>query len=265
MSKIWDATDGISSVVSDYGDKLNGGITTVGNTLTSIKDYVAKISNASDKPSDTSTDYDFNPVQYSQKEQVSDFINRHKQEATRERDYYKALNQYIYDATGGYVLSKTDEAALANLLNVNVYSDLTGDAGRVDLERILAALKLTGFSEGGTIGKAIKQSGESGFILARTGEEVLSLEKIDKLKETLKLVNPTPNIKPFEPFNIPVRTQNIGNNIDSVQMEINLPNVTNYEEFKSNLIKDRQFEKVIQTMTLGNALGGNTLNKYRIR
>ena len=265
MSKIWDATDGISSVVSDYGDKLSGGITTVGNTLTSIKDYVAKISNASDKPSDTSTDYDFNPVQYSQKEQVSDFINRHKQEATRERDYYKALNQYIYDATGGYVLSKTDEAALANLLNVNVYSDLTGDAGRVDLERILAALKLTGFSEGGTIGKAIRQSGESGFILARTGEEVLSLEKIDKLKETLKLVNPTPNIKPFEPFNIPVRTQNIGNNIDSVQMEINLPNVTNYEEFKSNLIKDRQFEKVIQTMTFGNALGGNTLNKYRIR
>ena len=91
------------------------------------------------------------------------------------------------------------------------------------------------------------------------------LSKIDKLKETLKLVNPTPNIKPFEPFNIPVRTQNIGNNIDSVQMEINLPNVTNYEEFKSNLIKDRQFEKVIQTMTFGNALGGNTLNKYRIR
>lgn len=272
MTKIWNTADGISNVVSDYGDKLSNGITTVGSTLTSIKDYVEKISNASEKPSDINTDdKSFNPVQYSQKQQVSSFIDSHKQEATRERDYYKALNQYIYDATGGYVLSKTDEAALADLLNVNIYSDLTGDAGRIDLERILAALKLTGYAKGGVISSisdAIRLNGDSVLVSANPGERILTAEQNENwekwTKELPNLVNLTDVIKPN--VNIPETiNRNVGNNIEKIEMEINLPGVTNYEEFKSNLIRDRQFEKAVQTMTLDRALGGNSLNKYKIR
>ena len=128
-------------------------------------------------------------------------------------------------------------------------------------------MKKHGFKSGGTIGSAINKSGEDGFVLARTGEEVLSLEKIKELGKSFQMINPVlNNLKTMIPDSQLVTRQNFGgNNIDKVQMEINLPNVTNYEEFKSELVKDKQFEKVVQSMTLGNALGKNSLSKYKIR
>lgn len=126
-------------------------------------------------------------------------------------------------------------------------------------------MKKHGFRHGGTIGKAISSSGEDGFVLARTGEEILSLEKINALKDTFVKIEPlidTVRAKVDLP-NIP-RSEGVSQNFDNVNVDINLPNVKNYDEFKSELIKDRHFEKVIQSMTLGNALGRNSLNKFRI-
>ena len=164
-------------------------------------------------------------------------------------------------------MSKAEEIELAKMLNVKLTTkDLTGDKGKKDIDNILKALKKIGFAKGGTIGKAVKQSGEDGFILARTGEEVLSLEKIKELGKSFQMINPVlNNVKTMIPDSQIVQRQNFGgNNIDKVQMEINLPNVTNYEEFKSELVKDKQFEKVVQSMTFGNALGKNSLSKYKI-
>lgn len=130
---------------------------------------------------------------------------------------------------------------------------------------MISEMKKHGFSHGGTIGKAINSSGEDGFVLARTGEEILSLEKINALKDTFVKIEPlidTVRAKVDIP-NIP-RSEGVSQNFDNVNVDINLPNVKNYDEFKSELIKDRHFEKVIQSMTLGNALGRNSLNKFRI-
>lgn len=273
MTKIWNSTDGVTGVVREYGQSFNDNLTSVGSTLTEIKGYVEKISNTpiqsdSDKDaaesgigSDTGKDDSFSMDQILKNIKATTFIESNSVKPKNDPKSYSPLNQYIYEKTGK-VLPENKQGELASILGI---TGIGTDTSATDRAKILKALKDARFSKGGTIGKTIKSMGENGVILARTGEEVLSLEKIDKLKETLKLVNPTPNFKAFEPLNAPVRTQNVGNNIDKVEIEINLPNVTNYEEFKSNLIKDRQFEKVIQTMTLGNALGGNTLNKYRIR
>lgn len=54
------------------------------------------------------------------------------------------------------------------------------------------------------------------------------------------------------------------NRIDHVNVDINLPNVRNYDEFKTALIRDRQFERTVQEMTLGNALGKNSYSKFRV-
>ena len=35
--------------------------------------------------------------------------------------------------------------------------------------------------------------------------------------------------------------------------------------FVQEIKQDKQFEKVVQSMTLGNALGKNSLSKYKIR
>ena len=194
------------------------------------------------------------------------FIEKNKLKPSQKKEYYASLNRYLYDKVGG-VLSKSNEMKLAEMLGVKLTTkDLTGEKGKKDIDNILKALKKVGFAEGGTIGKTIKRSGEDGFILARTGEEVLSLEKIQKLGQSFQMMNPViDNVKALVKTTPFVPRQNVGgNNIDKVQMEINLPNVTNYDDFKSELIKDKQIEKFVQNVTFGNALGKNSLNKYRI-
>ena len=47
------------------------------------------------------------------------------------------------------------------------------------------------------------------------------------------------------------------------QIEITLPNVNDYASFKYELQNDIKFEKFIQEITLGQAMGNNTLNKRK--
>lgn len=68
---------------------------------------------------------------------------------------------------------------------------------------------------------------------------------------------PLPNVKPSS---IP---NNVTSNVDTI--EISLPNVTNYTEFKTQLMNDRGFKSYVSEATLGVALGHNELavNKYK--
>ena len=65
--------------------------------------------------------------------------------------------------------------------------------------------------------------------------------------------------------NIPDMVLKNGNQTinNDVRMDITLPNVTNYDEFVTQLKADSKFEKFVQSITFGNALGKNTLNKRR--
>ena len=254
MKNIWNGANGISSIVTTYGNGFDTKLTTVNETLLSIKDYVADISDNANSDGD----YGNTP----ENDAIS-FINKNKKEATHKRSEYGVLNQYIYDKTGGYALTKANEKKLADILGVKTSStNLTG----TDLKNILAALKKTGFSTGGTIGKAIRTSGEDGFILARTGEEVLSLEKIKELGKSFQMMNPViNNVKSMIPNSQIVPRQNVGGNtVGDVTMNIQLEGIKDYEQFKSDLMKDKQIEKFVQTVTFGNALGKNSLSKYKI-
>ena len=146
-------------------------------------------------------------------------------------------------------------------------TEVTGKAGKKELKKILAAVKEAGYSKGGTIGKAIKGMGEDGIILARSGEEILSLEKIKELGKSFQMMNPVlNNIKTMIPNNQIVPRQNVGGSDVNINIsDLSLPNVTNYEDFLSEMFKDRRVEKYVQTVTFGNALGKNSLSKYRIR
>lgn len=57
--------------------------------------------------------------------------------------------------------------------------------------------------------------------------------------------------------------QNISQSMGDVQFVFNLPNVTNYDQFKSQLVADKQFQSALQEMTLGAAMGRNSLSKYK--
>lgn len=59
--------------------------------------------------------------------------------------------------------------------------------------------------------------------------------------------------------------KNIGGNTfdNDISLQITLPNVTNYEQFKNAMQHDKSFEKMIQTMTVGKLSNDNMFKKYK--
>lgn len=51
--------------------------------------------------------------------------------------------------------------------------------------------------------------------------------------------------------------------VHDINMTFELPNVKSADDFINELQHSSRFEKIVQSMTLGNSLGGNSLNKYR--
>lgn len=62
---------------------------------------------------------------------------------------------------------------------------------------------------------------------------------------------------------IPVANSISGNSYDNdFEMNINLPNVMNYEQFKYAMQHDKNFEKMVRAMTVDKLFGGSSLKKF---
>lgn len=144
---------------------------------------------------------------------------------------------------------------------------------------MIQQMKAHGFSQGGAIGGLIKASGEDGFILARSGEEVLSHKKLRDLKELLspeKLQRFRENILASTPvplslqlpdYQRPAPVPNHLANTFSVDIgDINMYGVNDPKEFaaqlKSAICNNRSVHSLLQDVTLGEALGQNSLTKF---
>lgn len=151
---------------------------------------------------------------------------------------------------------------------VNYWNAIHGDHKKTKKDKLSSAEKKdlmnwfkAFYSDGGTIGKAIKMSGEDGMILAKTGEEVLSIEKVKELQKALALLQPIHG-ELNQIHNIPTRTLN-DNSVGDVSIVFNMPNVSNYEDFAKKLKSDTNMQKYIQQITIGEALGQNSLLKRK--
>ena len=129
------------------------------------------------------------PSNSSKKKKVVDFIKANASKASKKRSEYAALNQYIYDKTGGKILSTKEEVSLAKLLGVSVKSDLSGKSDR---DNILKALKkLTAnskFANGGILGDLVKVSGEDGLFIGSKGESVLTKEQTQAMLKLAPMI-----------------------------------------------------------------------------
>ena len=131
------------------------------------------------------------------------------------------------------------------------------DARVKEYEEELKRLQRGAYAKGGLIGNAIKKTGEDGIILARSGEEVLSIEKVKQMQEIFKLMKPLTNIKP--------NSEIMGNTtVNGMNITFDLPNVTSYEDFVNKAQRDPKFEKLVQSVTIGTSLGKSKLSKYSI-
>lgn len=127
------------------------------------------------------------------------------------------------------------------------------------LEKQLADLQKGAYAKGGVIGNAIKKTGEDGIILARSGEEVLSLERVKQMQGIFKMMQPLTALDSNA-------ISDIGNNttVNGMSVSFALPNVTSYEDFVNKAKSDPAFEKLVQNMTIGTALGKSKLSKYSL-
>ena len=125
------------------------------------------------------------------------------------------------------------------------------------IEKQINQLKNAKYAKGGTIGNAIKKTGEDGIILARSGEEVLSLERVKQMQEIFKMMQPLTNMGSNSMFSS-------GTTVNGMNVSFDLPNVANYEDFVRQAKSDPTFEKLVQSMTIGASLGKSKLSKYSI-
>lgn len=134
---------------------------------------------------------------------ISNFIDKNKKKASQKKSYYLQTNQYIYERTGGYVLSKESELELAKLLGMNTKGITAKNITKEFRNSILERLKNSGFTSGGYIDASmIKQTGEDGLALVRHGEAILTQKQAKQ-------------------FNL------LTNNLESLNKIVNLPNLDN--------------------------------------
>ena len=196
-------------------------------------------------------------------------VSRHKRvtDAVDHSDT-KHSNKKAKKGTLEYFLYHTYGAGNTNTDLINYWNAIHGDHKKKVKDKLSSAEKKdlmawfkAFYSDGGTIGKAIKMSGEDGMILAKTGEEVLSIEKVKELQKALALLQPIHG-ELNQIHNIPTRTLN-DNSVGDVSIVFNMPNVSSYEDFAKKLKSDTNMQKYIQQITIGEALGQNSLLKKK--
>ena len=282
MNNIWASGGAAQSVVAQYGSDFSSKLTTTNDTLAGIKASVDAMLKASDVKADTNINStkESNVVNKTPATSVTPSTNTNS-------TTNKNTSSSSKSSWGSWFIKKVFTGNKSRL-NINTsivdrlkYRDFDSSASaRAKYYKamggsgtytgsskqntwMLSQMKSHGYSKGGTIGGLINKSGEDGFILARTGEEVLSLEKISAMKDVFEAMNPIANMLKTMPTY--THLNGIGGNTitNDIDMSIVLEGINNADEFITALKTDKKFEKFIQQITIGNAMGRNTLSKNR--
>ena len=262
---------------------VGGGITTLNQTLNLIKEDVSKMLKANDGEADKNINdtKESDPTSYTPDTSSSQPSNPPadppKKESEKESNDTKWGSWFIKkDFTGNdklnYNTSIVDRLKWKDFdwsasARAKYYKAMGGSGNYTGSKKqnvwMLQQMKANGFAKGGTIGNLISKTGEDGFVLARTGEEILSLEKISAMKDVFESMNPIVKMLQTMPVYTPYNGMS-GNVItNDIEMNITLEGINNADEFIHALKTDKKFEKFVQQITIGNAMGRNTLSKNR--
>ncbi len=206
------------------------------------------------------------------------YISANAKKAAKKRNEYGAVNQAIYDNKSnaykgkGKILSANGLKGLAKELDIK-YDNAT-KTGK--LYKKLKSIKFPGFSKGGIvtvddITKQVHANGDDGIASLQNGEMVIPAEAAPALQNFINNIPELNRIlRPLLQMPDDIHMDTLGNNnyANIVNIDnISLPNVTNYEEFKSQMFhdmqKDNKFEKMIQDMSTNRIAGVGRLTKNR--
>lgn len=283
LSSIWTTDGGVKDVVSMYGNTISGQMTTVATILQSIKDAIAAMVTESDEVAEDDID-DSTPKEPENPAPLEPPVTPEdpKPEDPKPDEPSKEWGHWFIPKKNQVPDSKLQKnsSIVDRLKSLDYDSSMSARAkyykamggsgkytGSSSQNRwMLQEMKSHGFAKGGTIGSLIKSTGEDGFVLARTGEEILSLDKIKELGFTFEKMKPivdTMKCLPNVQSNVLNRNMDINVNVGDIQMY----GVNDPEQFaiqlKGAINNNSSVRKMLNDVTLGEALGHNTLTRYR--
>ena len=206
-----------------------------------------------------------------QKEKAFNYLAEHLDATTLSVDQLASdVNKALFKKYSGLILDNNELTELANILGVDgngLYSKLKSigipgfKKGSAHIPNDMLAVldeddntELHFDADKGVLRKV----GEGDKIF--TNEMAENLWKLSQANPELLMT-----ANRFTPVNTPnFANKTVASNQSVVINELTLPNVTNYEEFRSDLIKDAKFEKAVQSMTIDRIAGKSTsMSKFK--
>lgn len=284
----------ISNLVSSFENTFNNNFTTLQAAINDIKSYVYSMTDAGkqkveEESSSSSVIPSILPSISRDPNTSSSFLDRKSDASSYARDGVANVGDAVTFASGKYHEDSWGNGKSGSqMLGGTVYitkiapnSPYPYHIGRINKygEENLGWVKLDqlkGYRVGSKRisedqlawtqenGSEIIYRARDGALLTpvNQGDMVFTNEMSQRLWEMSKGNMPALNVGAN--YKIP---ENLSNNIRTVNNEnsinITLPNVKNYDEFKSGLQKDKSFIGFMQEATLGQALGKNSLNRNK--
>lgn len=171
------------------------------------------------------------------------------------------LKKYNLFRSDGYSMSEAGAAAIMNQLGYSRPEQQTR-------EYMVRYMKQIGFSNGGiaqTLQEVPGINGDDGWVTLKKGEGILTPEQTP---EFLKLVHNLDTLNPAVDLvkNLPQKafaaapSHTLSQSTGDIHIDMNFPNVTNYEEFRRQMQSDPKIEKMFKSMIWDKG----DLSKYKI-
>lgn len=302
MKSIWDTDGKAKNVVATYGDGISGTLTTIGTVISAINVNIQNMMNSlnnsakEDVKSSTTTVTTTTQKQPSTTTKKPTTTTKKPDNSTKNVDNDTLMGIasaiWVYNGDGsGWGNDPTRNKRLTQKLGANnaakvqSYINAYGRNGvlynyYVQHGKNLNQYKYNAFKTGKKNidssqlawtqedGNEFIVRPSDGAILTPVAENdsILTSNASNNIWDMAN--NPTDFIRNNLGFgkteSIPVNKNSDNNTLNSnVSLNVTLPNVKNYEEFKYAMQHDKNFENMIKAMTVDKLFGGSSLKKYK--
>lgn len=275
LDVIWnDTNNGVGKVLADYSTNFTNIMTTTNTYINSIRALVQSIVDKANGESGKNTGGTVKPTVNTNNHPTPP----HNQQASGNGrlevgDVVTFNGRYFYDSNGnsrhtGGKYSGVKNGVVIDKINSHAYGiHLKSADGRYPDLGWVRRDQVYGFSSGGYTGQWDNGSEDKNGKLAFLHQKELILNKGDteNFLQALELTRDlfSNNLNKQRKL-LSSRNNTVASN-NNITMNIELPNVQNYNDFVDKLQRDKRFENIIQSMTIGNALGKNSLNKLKFK
>lgn len=284
MSSIWDSNiETITSVVTTYNDHFSESLTSVNAVLNSIDSNLNSIINknnaeaankaknastssaSSNKPSSNTKPVSNNKTTNNSKSSGNFFKYKKdsypKSKLDKEKSIVDRLKYFNFDSSFS--------ARKSYYSSMGLGSNYTGSASQNT--SMIRWMKTHGYSQGGFIGELQrigKINGDDSVTVNtfKKGEAILTPAQAQSFESFVKQLTKAENIVDIsEHLNRLGKLGGTNTSVDVGGININIPieRVEDYNDFISQLKTDRNFERLIQSMSVDLLAGKSSLRKYR--